>query len=107
MNNLTDDDVKLISSIPYPHITRKIVLMWGSSELGTYLNSLLLADRDIPRLGFPPEVSKSIFSLITRNEVVQRALGGKPDMDTISGNDWVNETGKWKILKRQETPPKR
>lgn len=37
----------------YPHITKKIMLNWGSSDLNEYLSDLLIENRNGERKGFP------------------------------------------------------
>jgi len=46
----------------FPHILAKVADLWGSAALDTYLDSLMLDERD-GRQGFPPDVATEIFSL--------------------------------------------
>lgn len=38
----------------YPHVLERIRALWGHPELETYLNSIMISDRD-HRAGFAPE----------------------------------------------------
>ena len=96
------DRERLLAQIPYRRIADQIDLLWASAECDHYLNTLLINDREAHRQGFPPEVSRAIFGLITLNELARRRDGSAAPLDTISGLDWANETGKWKIVKSRE-----
>ncbi len=96
------DRERLLAQIPYRRIADQIDLLWSSAECDRYLNTLLINDREGNRQGFPAEVSRAIFGLITLNELARREAGTAPALDTISGLDWANETGKWKIVKSRE-----
>lgn len=60
----------------FPHILAKIADLWGSPALDTYLETLMLDDRD-GRQGFPPEVATELFSLIALHGALglQRSSG--------------------------------
>lgn len=47
----------------YPHIARKILLMWGSPEMIRYFNDLLVDSRGGIREGFSLETVNNIFHL--------------------------------------------
>ena len=51
----------------FPHIVERIIHLWGTHELDTYLNSLLIADRP-NRAGFPVDVASAIHKLIVAND---------------------------------------
>ena len=51
----------------FPHIHGKIEHLWGTKELDTYLNGLLFAGRE-GRQGFPKEIAKTIFNVMTAND---------------------------------------
>jgi hypothetical protein len=90
---------------PYTHIIAKIRALWGTKTCDQYLNSLLIDDRG-KREGFPPEVSTAIMSLLMANEIFMRRTTGKREIDTLSGHDWANATGRWEIRKSNESKPK-
>jgi hypothetical protein len=46
----------------YPRILAKLVELWGTPQLDTYLDGLLVADRD-DRQGFPDDVAGELFKL--------------------------------------------
>lgn len=46
----------------FPHILDRIALLWGTPELETYLQRLMLDDRG-NRSGFPPEVMRELAFL--------------------------------------------
>ncbi|MDD5330150.1 MAG: hypothetical protein PHX38_09105 [Sulfuricella sp.] len=59
----------------FPHLTAKIMSLWGGSECLDYLYHLLRSNRDGKRLGFAPEVIDEILALCT---VLEIELGLKP-----------------------------
>ncbi len=65
----------------FPHILAKITRLWGTAELDSYLESLMLNDRD-GRQGFPPEVGMEMFHL----SFAHAALGLAPK---ASGTGWT------------------
>jgi hypothetical protein len=93
---------ELLAQITDQSVTDKIRKVWGSACGDAYLNSLLLDDREGHCDRFPPEASHAIFMLITLNEIARRRAGAKPALDAVSGLDWANETGQWKIVKSRE-----
>jgi hypothetical protein len=44
----------------FPHVLARITALWGSPEMDTYFESLLVSERP-GRQGFPPEVAMEIF----------------------------------------------
>lgn len=58
----------LLAEIGIKRITDQILLHWGTEQGDVYMNSLLINDRENYRIGFPPHVSKAIFTLIKLNE---------------------------------------
>jgi hypothetical protein len=44
----------------FPHVLARITALWGSPEMDTYFESLLVSDRP-GRQGFPPDVAMEIF----------------------------------------------
>lgn len=48
----------------FPHILAKLVELWDSGELESYLDRLVFCDRD-GRRGFPEEVALELFHLGT------------------------------------------
>ncbi len=65
----------------FPHILAKIADLWGTAALDTYLEALMLPDRD-GRQGFPPEVATEMFHL----SFAHAALGLAPGS---SGTGWT------------------
>ncbi len=53
------------------HIQKKVCMMWGSPELDTYLNSLLMDSRDGKRQGFPVEITQDLLFLAEFNKFVR------------------------------------
>ncbi len=60
-----------------PHILARIAELWGTAELDSYLEVLMLPDRQ-DRAGFPPEVAMEVFRLTN----VHAALGLAPKINT-------------------------
>jgi ankyrin repeat protein len=56
----------------YPRVFERIMLMWGTSELGPYFNGLFVDDRG-GRAGFPAEVMHDILMLSRLHERLQIA----------------------------------
>jgi hypothetical protein len=94
---------ELLSIIPYKRITDQIRRYWGKDYCDEYLNSLLINDREGDRQGFSPDISHAIFALITLNELMRRRGGIIAEQETSPNHDWVNETGRWQIVKSPET----
>jgi hypothetical protein len=93
---------ELLLQVPHKQIADQIRLKWGTADADEYMNSLLINTRENCRQGFSSEVSRALFTLITLNELARRQTGASAEMDTISGCDWVNETGKWNIVKSRD-----
>jgi hypothetical protein len=53
----------------YPHIFRKIVELWGKTELDAYLHELMVSQR-VRRVGFPQEVALDILRLASVHETL-------------------------------------
>ena len=63
MSDITENyDFKLVNS-SFPHIGKKIELLWGHPELSKMLMDLLTDTRDGTRQGFPREVAAAMFRL--------------------------------------------
>jgi hypothetical protein len=56
-------DISLIVE-KYARIGDRITLLWGSAELQTYLNNLILDERG-GREGFPPPIASAILRIYT------------------------------------------
>jgi hypothetical protein len=93
---------ELLMQIPHKVIADQIRLKWGTADADEYMNSLLISTREGSRQGFSSEVSRALFTLVTLNELARRQTGANAEIDTISGCDWVNETGKWNIVKSRD-----
>lgn len=63
-----NEDFVLIND-KFPHIGKRIELMWGSNECAVYINSLLTDTRDGKRKGFPREVADALFRLSNLHDV--------------------------------------
>jgi hypothetical protein len=53
------------------HLTRRICLLWGTSELDTFLSRLLMDARDGDRQGLPMAVATDILFLAQINKMVR------------------------------------
>lgn len=77
-------DPELLEKLsPYPHIKKRIELIWGTVPLDQYLNSLLLDTREGHRQGFPMEVASAIASLAKSNLEYLESIGINPDESDI------------------------
>lgn len=56
-----------------PHIQQRLCLMWGSAELGSFIDRLILDSRDGKRQGFPVDITQELLFLAETNQIV-RAL---------------------------------
>ena len=65
----------------FPRILTRIADLWGTAQLDTYLEALMLPDRQ-DRAGFPPDVAMEVFHLST----VHGALGFVPE---TTSNGWT------------------
>ena len=61
----------------FPHISRKLVSLWGTDVCGLYLKSLIVSDRET-RKGFPLEIVEELLMLYVINEMVARKIGFAP-----------------------------
>jgi|GEM_PF-4424152 hypothetical protein len=52
----------------YPHIAKKITMLWGSSNCRELLLSLINDSRDGGRAGFSPEIARIIFALLDKHD---------------------------------------
>ena len=66
-------DYPLQIELRFPRILAKIAELWGTAALDSYLDVLMLPDRE-DRQGFPPDVAMEVFRLIS----VHNALGLTP-----------------------------
>ncbi len=53
----------------YPHVQKRICMLWGTEELDGYLNHLLTDSRDGQRNGFPVEVTTELLYLTELNKL--------------------------------------
>lgn len=55
----------------FPHVEKKICMMWATPELDGYINSLLTDSRDGKRKGFPVEVTAELLFLVELNKMAR------------------------------------
>lgn len=55
----------------FPHVEKKICMMWCTPELDGYINSLLTDSRDGKRKGFPVEVTAELLFLVELNKMAR------------------------------------
>jgi hypothetical protein len=58
----------------FPHVAKKLTVLWPSEACEVYLRSLLVMDRET-REGFPPEVVEDLLMLYSMNEMRLRKIG--------------------------------
>ena len=73
----------------FPHVTDRIVALWGSPELRPFMDALMLADRP-GRHGFPPDVATEIFRLANiLDELDQKPAITKAGWDLALDNEFT------------------
>lgn len=55
----------------FPHVIKRITMMWATPELDHYINHLLTDSRDGKRRGFPVEVTAELLFLVETNKLVR------------------------------------
>lgn len=70
----------------FPHVTKRLRLLWGSPECERYLLGLVVPDRE-GRQGFPPHVFKSVLALSNLHHAPEREAPSRPD-------PWAGEFGR-------------
>lgn len=55
----------------FPHVQKRICMMWATPELDHYINHLLTDSRDGKRQGFPVEVTAELLFLVELNKLVR------------------------------------
>ena len=60
----------------FPHVTAKIMELWGLPAINQYFIDLMLHTRAVPRKGFPPKAAKEILDLSLINEEQIKAKEG-------------------------------
>ena len=78
LNNTSKARISYIKKMGFPHIADSIKLMWGSPELATYLEGLILnpVDRHV-RNGLPPDVFDCILKLYHELNVTKKDVLGE------------------------------
>jgi hypothetical protein len=61
----------------FPHISRKLISLWGTDVCGLYMKSLIVSDRET-RKGFPLDIVEDLLMLYVINEMVTRKIGFGP-----------------------------
>ncbi len=74
----------------YPHVFASIVRLWGTSEMASFLNGLMVTQRS-GRQGFSPEAASEIIRLIGAYE----KLGFVPPAPRQPGDvwEWIADAG--------------
>jgi uncharacterized protein len=67
----------------FPRIAERIVQLWNSFELSSYLDEIMIDDRGT-RLGFPPDVASEILFLRIMHDAHMLTTEGAP----TAGNVW-------------------
>ena len=70
----------------YPHIVKKISILWGTIGMSRYFNEILFDDRG-GRGGFPAEVMTELFSLSNFHESTKPRRGVKESSWPTREND--------------------
>ena len=81
-----DRDFVLVNE-RFPHIGERIAALWGSAELGLYINELFLDTRGGTRQGFPAEISRALFRLSFRHDQLFPELPDSPE----AGDAWEDD----------------
>lgn len=55
----------------YPHVQKRVCMLWGTQELDGYLNHLLTDSRNGERKGFPVEVTAELLFLTELNKLIR------------------------------------
>jgi hypothetical protein len=55
----------------YPHVQKRICMLWGTQELDGHINHLLTDSRDGQRSGFPIEVTTELLFLAELNKLIR------------------------------------
>lgn len=55
----------------FPHVIKRITMMWATPELDFYINRLMTDSRDGQRRGFPVEVTAELLFLAELNKLVR------------------------------------
>ena len=65
---LADNENFLLVNEQFPHIGRKLELLWGHKECADFLHSLFHDTRDGQRQGFPKPVASALFKLLVLHD---------------------------------------
>jgi len=55
----------------FPHVQKRICMLWGTQELDGHINHLLTDSRDGQRSGFPVEVTAELLFLVELNKLIR------------------------------------
>lgn len=55
----------------FPHVQKRICMLWGTQELDGHINHLLTDSRDGQRSGFPIEVTAELLFLAELNKLIR------------------------------------
>jgi len=55
----------------FPHVQKRICMLWGTQELDGHINHLLTDSRDGKRSGFPVEVTAELLFLAELNKLIR------------------------------------
>jgi len=55
----------------FPHVQKRICMLWGTQELDGHINHLLTDSRDGQRSGFPVEVTAELLFLAELNKLIR------------------------------------
>lgn len=80
------ESFKLIDA-SFPHIGKRIFVLWGRADLIPYLNDLIIDARDDPALGFSTAVEAALHGLRERHDRDFPRQLGQPERHVLSEND--------------------
>ncbi|MCE7913693.1 MAG: hypothetical protein DYH15_03215 [Nitrosomonas sp. PRO4] len=78
-------DSESLLDLSYPKVVEMIKLHWGYKELYTYVNKLLVVEKERNRRGFPLEVIQEIYTLLEIHEKIFPATKISPSDKFRSG----------------------
>lgn len=55
----------------FPHVEKRVCMMWATPELDGYINTLMTDSRDGKRKGFPVEVTAELLFLVELNKMAR------------------------------------
>lgn len=66
----------------FPRIAERIVQLWNTFELSSYLDEIMIDDRGT-RHGFPPDVASEILFLRIMHDTHMLSTEGAPNAETV------------------------